>query len=402
MELDILLAHPLKHHVFNLAVGCQNTGLDIKLITPVYKKSWLKLLSFLPGSAGKKLDGYHYVKLESKNVITPLYWQLRRLLSKEDVANFQEAFDCYVANQITKLKFKPKVLVTLQDYMPRTVQAAKDKGILIWSDQILNRSLAARNILKSNLIEAGLKFEDKYSEIHNTNILENASLVTAACRYTVKGIADRVNKNCLIKIIEYGVDESKFCVMDNLSNDKTIKIVARANSVRKGGHILIDALANIGTELITAANNKQIEITIIGALDTVVSKKLASLHLPEGISICSKIIPNTQMPVEFSKSQLFLMPSLSEGMSLMCVEAMQMGLPMLITEECGVDCFIDGEMGVEIKPSVESISEALLYAFNHQDKWNAWGDKCIEKAKLLTWDIYETKIKNAALTIING
>ena len=113
MNLDILLAHPLKHHALNLAVGCQKSGVDFMLLTPLYKVGVAKILSMLPGSIGIKIKGYYHADLDNEVVNSPVYWQLKRIFfSWRNVISFQEDFDVYVEGLIRDKKIRPKVLIT--------------------------------------------------------------------------------------------------------------------------------------------------------------------------------------------------------------------------------------------------------------------------------------------------
>ena len=405
MVVDILIAHPLKHHVFNFTVGCQNSGFEVRLITPLYKKGLINLLSRLPGTSIKKLNEYYHPRLNSSNVISPLWWQLKRLLTfNSNRDDFNEQFDLYIENLFLRKKIKTKILVTMQDYMPRTVAVAKSQGVLIWSDQILNSSNDVRNRIALNLLSVGHKYIDDHNEKMNKKILSECDVVTVPNQYTLKGVLDRIKPECKVYQVPYGADEVKFVRKKPLfASTETIRIIARANNIRKGGHLFLTAIDNCAESLSRLIGKTQsVEFNIIGTLDEIVASKIENLILPTNFSVRVKVIPSVDMPNEYNSSHLFIMPSLTEGMSLMCIEAMKMALPIIITEECGIDFFSDRKMGIQIIPTVESISKALVYAFENIDKWEAWGNECAEKAKTLTWTSYETKIKDTALSILNG
>ncbi len=391
--MSILVAHPLKHHAFNLAYGCEASGVPTQIITPLYKKGIFEYLSKVPGPLGKKIQGYSHPKLDDNNVIAPMCWGIKRIFCpNRKIIAFQVSFDLYVAKLLSEKVIRPKVLVTLQDYMPKTVEAAAKQGVLIWSDQILNRSARARDFLKKNLKLAGLEYIDQYSEFNNNNILGVAKIVTSPSQYVEDGIEGRTREGCIKVRVPYGVDAEKFSSVNPDKQDKTIRILARANNVRKGGHLLMAAIEEIAEELLGHVDGFKVEINIIGILDAVVKDKLKRINLPSEIIISSKIVPHVEMADEFLKSDIFVMPSLSEGMSLMCLEAMQMGLPLVVTRECGLDCFRSGEMGLIVEPTVSSISVAMIEAFKRRSEWPAWSQECKKTADLLSWDSYEKDI----------
>ena len=91
------------------------------------------------------------------------------------------------------------------------------------------------------------------------------------------------------------------------------------------------------------------------------------------------------------------MPSLAESMSLACVEAMQVGLPMVITKYCGIDAFVSGEMGIEVNDTVESVAEGLANVFRNQDKWIIWGANCRAAVARQSWAHYEAQIASISV-----
>jgi glycosyltransferase involved in cell wall biosynthesis len=98
-------------------------------------------------------------------------------------------------------------------------------------------------------------------------------------------------------------------------------------------------------------------------------------------------------------ADLFLMPTLSEGMSLAAVEAMCSGLPLVISKFSGVDCFVDGEMGVLIEDNVESVEGGISRALADQAQLDRWGRNARAAASGLSWERYEREISSLAARV---
>ena len=396
--VDILITHPLKHHAFHLAAGCMRSGADVVLLTPFYKAGIGALLARLPGQIGRKSAGYDHAGISNHNVISPIRWQLRRLFTPaKRLGAFEKKFDCYVSKLITQGKLNPKIVVTLQDYMPRTVRAAKKAGSIIWSDQISNQSNPAMERIDRHYQMMGLAPLLPHDESMNTEVLSMADCVTYPSRYSLDG-GGALSEKTVRHDVSYGVDPARF-VARSSKNKKLIRITARANSVRKGGHLLLAALEQCGSELISTAG-QHIEVVIVGQLELPLEEKRQRLQIPPELTITSRVIPHADMPELLASSDFFVMPSLSEGMSLICIEAMQAGLPMIITPYCGIDVFKDQEMGLEVTDSVESVANGLLSAVSRRSEWVRWSDNCRLAASEITWDRYEKSIEAIARGLI--
>lgn len=390
--IDILITHPQKHHIYHLAAGCQRSGLHTRLLVPLYRKGIAALVATLPGVIGRRAQGYHYSELEKEMVISPALWQARRLLvSSAELIPFQYRFDAYVANLIKKGKLNARVLVTMQDYMPATVLAGKAAGMIIWTEQISNRSESARTRVDEHFRQLGVQSSTYYSEDDNNTILSLADIVTIPSKYTFDGIFDRVPKSANIYQIPYGVNSQKFPPRLE-RNDNVIRILARANSIAKGGHLLLQALSDCGHKLLHLAGGATVEVIIVGVADETIRGLMKSLHFPDGLSVNSQVVPHLDMPKLMASSDLFVMPSLSESMSLICIEAMQIGLPMVITPYCGIDKFRHLEMGVEVVDSVDSLANGLIIAFSKKSDWIIWGNAARVAAIGLGWPAYEESV----------
>jgi len=79
-------------------------------------------------------------------------------------------------------------------------------------------------------------------------------------------------------------------------------------------------------------------------------------------------------------------------MSLACVEAMQAGLPLLITEFAGIDRFVPGEMGLLIEDNVASIEAAITRCLANPGQLARWSEAARGAAANLSWRDYECAI----------
>lgn len=392
MKVDILIAHPGKHHVLHLVAGCIKSGATVAYAAPFYRCGIGRFVACLPGKIGSRAQGYFHPEIPLSVVVSPMKWQIRMLVSHFDNdTSYVQKFDRFVAQAIENGEFQARILVTLQDYMPESVRAAKRRGYLIWSDQISNQSAEVTSRIRRHWRELGLSSTWQHSERNNDEIIANANIITVPSSYCLDGIKERALSHTQVATIPYGAHAEQFSA-ERLEDPRQIVILARAPSIRKGGHLLLNALQQCGAELLAACMPKKIKVVILGKLETELLAILDKLALPEGLSVEHGGVPHVMVARLYQQASLFVMPALSESMSMACVEAMHAGLPLIITKYCGIDGFASGEMGYVVADTTESLAAVLVDAFNNQQLWQQWGANSKGIAKQLTWETYESGI----------
>lgn len=94
----------------------------------------------------------------------------------------------------------------------------------------------------------------------------------------------------------------------------------------------------------------------------------------------------------YQSSDIFVFPSLSEGSSLACLEAMSCGLPCIVTENSG-SIITNNKEGVVIPiRSVKSIKENILYFYNNLDEVKRMGKNARTLAEKHDWKFYEKRL----------
>lgn len=402
-NFEVVIAHPYKHHVYFLAKGVQAVCDRAVLLTPLYRKGVGRFLPLVPGSIGRKASGYFYDGLRDENVHAPSFWQMKKLASFiSGHEKILEPYDSYVAKKINNKEINPKIFVTLQDYMPKSVLAAKKRGIHVWSDQITNQSMPALERIAKHEINAG-KFRGEIinNEIINNEILKLADTITVPSSYCREGLVGRVQKNTGVHVVPYGADPNIFKFkQSNIISNGVVNIVARANSVRKGGHILLEAFELCGEDILSNSGISSVNVKIIGkyAPDMLSIIKKSKIH--KNIKIEARDYAHNEIPSLLAGANLFIMPALSESMSLVCVEAMHVGLPLIVTKYVGVDAIKDGVMGYVCEDNAVSIAKALKNFFLRSSEWGNMSCASNSLASRLTWLNYENGISKIVKDLI--
>lgn len=148
----------------------------------------------------------------------------------------------------------------------------------------------------------------------------------------------------------------------------------------KGVYYLLEAFKNISPNIGT--------LTIVGDYDD--SEDIHD-YLPY-VTFTGRV-PHTEIQNVLKAADVFIFPSLGEGMSLSVLEAAACGLPLIISDNSGFKEKI-GEEGVIFDiQSVEAIQNKVNYLYDHQDMIPMMGMKARETAERYTWCEYKNKIR---------
>jgi glycosyltransferase involved in cell wall biosynthesis len=98
-------------------------------------------------------------------------------------------------------------------------------------------------------------------------------------------------------------------------------------------------------------------------------------------------VPRSEIASLYAEHEIFLLPSLMEGMPLVLLEAMASGMPVVTTESSGMtDLVEDSHDGLFVIPGdVESLTSAITRLCNDAELRQRLGHAAQEKMKRYTW-----------------
>ena len=210
-----------------------------------------------------------------------------------------------------------------------------------------------------------------------------------------------------ISVIPNGCDPTKF---ENLSKrdlrdklkikeDKKIMIfVGRLHPI-KGLHYLIEAMRIIHQKY------PKSRLLIVGDgedrnnLENLVKK----LNLNKYVSFIG-MVPNETVPEYMVASDVFVLPSLSEGFPTVILEAMASGIPIVATKVRGVPEIIkDGENGFLVEPrNSEEIAEKVLLLLNKDELRKRISEKNIEEVKRYHWESIAIRLEEVYFRVVSA
>lgn len=187
---------------------------------------------------------------------------------------------------------------------------------------------------------------------------------------------------------QLGIRPNKISIIPNGYNDKIFqpvpKILAREKlglhsgkkillSIGtlhdvKGHTFLIDAIYKICKS--NNINNLLVFIVGTGPLKISLEKKIKDHNLDDIVRLVGWV-PHNELPLWINASDVFVLPSLNEGLPTVIPEVMACGRPTVATKVGGVpDIISNEEYGILVKPKdAEALAQGIVEALNR--KWNS-------------------------------
>ncbi|MBN2517867.1 MAG: glycosyltransferase [Candidatus Altiarchaeota archaeon] len=194
-----------------------------------------------------------------------------------------------------------------------------------------------------------------------------------------------------IHVTPYGIDPKKFYkaapdrrLMEKLGLEKkTVLISVCRLSKRKGLGYLLEALPRV------IEKERDLRLLIVG--DGPEKDKLQQLTKRFGLQenvIFVGSTPNDELIRYYNLADIFVLPSLHEGMGIVFLEAMACGLPVVTTKTGGMtDFVVDGKTGllVEAKNS-KQLADALIKVVGDRGYRERLSRNVGEMVKGYTWE----------------
>ncbi|MFO7324015.1 MAG: glycosyltransferase family 4 protein [Chloroflexota bacterium] len=214
-------------------------------------------------------------------------------------------------------------------------------------------------------------------------IWAHASAITANS-YELRSLALQFRPHDRIEVIPNGVDLAAFTPtsLADRPDDHVFTILCVARLVeRKGIGDLIDAVD------IVRRSYDNVRFVLVGRGDkeNEFREKVRRLELDRWIEFRG-VVAHTAMPATYNEADLFVLPSLNEGMSNAVLEAMASGLPVITTYTGGTAEMIRGNGIIIPKHSPDAIAEAVIELLNQPELRVQMGARSRQIAETLVWE----------------
>lgn len=197
----------------------------------------------------------------------------------------------------------------------------------------------------------------------------------------LKELALETRKNQNIEVIYNGVDTELFYPNDDTKEFFTVISTSRLIE-RKGINLLVEAFIEFA--------KKRDKVKLVLAGDGNLRGDLEEIVLDNDMTkkvIFLGALSRKEMPELYRKSDVFVLPSLNEGMSNSLLEAMASGLAIIATDTGGTKELVSEKNGVIIKKGErESILKALENLYAKRDVLEKKKGSSRERAIQMSWE----------------
>ena len=369
MNISIIVGG--RFHAFNLAEQLNNNN-NLKQLITTYPKYFIK-------------KNYGIDKKKIRSVILKEIVQ-RSFLNK--IHNFNDKLTEHFDNKAQKLiDFNDlDILIGWSSFSLKSFQLAENNKCL----KILERGSThidfQTNIMKEEYLINNLNpnLPTKYiidKEKMEYRLADYIIVPTEFARQTflTRGFSEKK----IIKI-PYGVNLKEFQKQNsNQKKDFIFRIIYTGTlSIRKGVLYLLKAFEEL--------NLKNSQLLMIGNIDEEIRSKINKYKSNQKI-IFKKSISQSKLSEQYSYSNVFITCSIEEGLSMVQLQAMSCGLPVICTPNSGGDEIIDNGNDGFILPirDTEELKKKILYLYNNQSICFEMGMRAQKKIKdSFSWESY--------------
>lgn len=234
-------------------------------------------------------------------------------------------------------------------------------------------------ILSAEHERLGLKFDGfpPYELSRRCSEYEEADAIICPSRAVKRSfIAEGISED-KVWVVPYGfsppADEASYTTQSKRDDNFTVVYVGSL-SVRKGIRYLIEGF--------TALDHPKKRLVLVGPKTE--QSGIDDLKLSSDIEFTG-VLKGANLENAYRQADVFIQPSLEEGLSLVLGEALAHGLPIIATRESGVEeLFVDGTCGYHIESrSAQAITKSLKNLAEDSEIKKALAECSQERASLL-------------------
>jgi glycosyltransferase involved in cell wall biosynthesis len=250
----------------------------------------------------------------------------------------------------------------------------------------------------------GLRLDEKWNDRICQN-LRNADAVTAIS-LSVQNELDCVDPSRVVRIpngihtAEYGKRDSQYIREKlGLSNETMVVLSVGRNHVKKGYHFGIRAIQALRDRF----GKENVHYVLVGKLMSQHAQLVSDLSLDDRVTLLEEIGPD-EVKECYQSADIFFSPSIIEGLSLVSIEALACGLPLVVTDVPGnKDIVQDTGAGIIVRSKdPEDMAQGLKALIDDEQKRAILSAVAIEKAPSFDWKIIAQRYVQVYQNVLSG
>ena len=210
-------------------------------------------------------------------------------------------------------------------------------------------------------------------------IWKNAAAVVS-CSEGLRDLAQATDRNINIDIIPDGLDPDSFKPTQREPHPRVVRCLSIGRLIpRKGFQFLIRALPQV---LSKVKHKFEIEIVGDGPYEEELTRIAKNLNVNSYIHFTGAV-EYSELPKKYRDADIFILPSLAEGMPLVVLEAMGTGLPIIASRVQGIDELVaDNVNGALFAPGdVDGLADCIIKLIDAGQTRLEMGNASIEMLK---------------------
>lgn len=397
MSARVIVSNVAIQHAYETAAALQEKGLLKRLYTTFYSKVQPTALErvvqrILPSSLKKNASNRNHTRLRDElveSIVLPeaieRINQKLRWLNEFDMHTLKfRLFDNFVAQK----DLRCDAFHGFEGCSMLSMKKAKALGAKIVLDEAMCHVDCIQEVMREEHRRLNLPFADYLKENsaltrRKREEYELADLVIVPSEKIRKDFIARTGRDAASVIcIPLGVDLQRFSPQPSARQDSIFRVLCVGIvGLRKGIHYLLEAFKQL--KLPNA------ELLIISPIE---KEFLPVLEKYSGLYRHIWSMPNNQLSQYYNDSSVFVLPSVFDSFGFVTLEAMACGVPVIVTENCGLQPR-DGVDGFVVPiRSVEAIKEKLLYFYEQPEKRRQMGESAAQYAKRFSWETYRRRL----------
>ncbi len=297
--------------------------------------------------------------------------------------------DLFIKNAISSIKIKPDILIGLSSFLEKTIEYCNSHNIF----SIVDHGSLHPNFEKKIIIEECKKISVDYNEFvapdwqikRMKSEFSNSKKIIVLSNIAKKSMIKEGVLESKIKVLNCGVDQDYFKKIDTKKFDEFSIVYCGSLSPRKGVHNLIESfkLANIINSKLIIIGAKSNSAEYENYLRSKSTNKVEFLGSVKQSNLTNLL----------SKCHLFILPSIADGFGLVVLQAISMGLPVIVSSNVGAADIIKKYGGGHIYKynDVNELAEKIIYFY----KSNKETKKHLDLKQVIdnnTWESYGNRL----------